>query len=47
VSETVGSAWLTPRLFRFGASSLLNDLLMQRVKQDVGTYVRPDRFSGD
>jgi deoxyribose-phosphate aldolase len=47
VNETVGSAWLTPRLFRFGASSLLNDLLMQRVKQDVGTYVRPDRFSGD
>lgn len=47
VNETAGSAWLTPDRFRFGASSLLNDLLMQRVKQRRGTYVRPDEFSGD
>jgi len=47
VNETAGSAWLTPDLYRFGASSLLNDLLMQRAKQMSGAYVRPDRFSGD
>ncbi|MHB1087648.1 MAG: deoxyribose-phosphate aldolase [Acidimicrobiales bacterium] len=47
VNETVGSAWLTPQRFRFGASSLLNDLLMQRLKQQRGAYVRPDEFSGD
>ena len=47
VNETVGSLWLTPTRFRFGASSLLNDLLMQRLKQRRGAYVRPDEFSGD
>ena len=47
VNETVGSTWMTPRFFRFGASSLLNDLLMQRLKQQRGFYVRPDEFSGD
>lgn len=47
VNETVGSSWLTPALFRFGASSLLNDLLMQRTKQQRGAYVRPEEFSGD
>ena len=47
VNETAGSAWLTPERFRFGASSLLNDLLMQRLKQQRGAYVRPDEFSGD
>jgi deoxyribose-phosphate aldolase len=47
VNETAGSSWLTPERFRFGASSLLNDLLMQRLKQRRGTYVRPDEFSGD
>ena len=47
VNETVGSAWLTPQRFRFGASSLLNDLLMQRLKQQRGAYVRADEFSGD
>ena len=36
-----------PDLFRFGASSLLNDLLMQRLKQQRGAYVRTDEFSGD
>ncbi len=47
VNETVGSSWLNPDGFRFGASSLLNDLLMQRLKQHRGAYVRPDEFSGD
>ena len=47
VNETVGSTWLTPNLFRFGASSLLNDLLMQRLKQQRGAYVRADEFSVD
>jgi deoxyribose-phosphate aldolase len=47
VDETAGSTWLAPDLFRFGASSLLNDLLMQRLKQRRGAYVRADEFSGD
>ena len=47
VNETAGSQWLTPERFRFGASSLLNDLLMQRLKAQRGAYVRPDEFSGD
>ena len=47
VNETVGATWLSPSLFRFGASSLLNDLLMQRLKQQRGAYVRSDEFSGD
>ena len=47
VNETVGASWLRPEYFRFGASSLLNDLLMQRRKQRTGAYVRPDEFSGD
>ena len=47
VNETAGTAWLTPERFRFGASSLLNDLLMQRLKQQRGAYVRVDEFSGD
>lgn len=47
VNETAGASWLTPDYFRFGASSLLNDLLMQRRKQRTGAYVRPDEFSGD
>ncbi len=47
VNETVGSEWLTPDGFRFGASSLLNDLLMQRLKQRTGAYVRADEFSTD
>jgi deoxyribose-phosphate aldolase len=47
VNETAGSMWLRPSRFRFGASSLLNDLLMQRLKQRRGAYVRADEFSGD
>ena len=38
VHEIAGSAWLTPDRFRFGASSLLDDLLMQRIKQRTGRY---------
>jgi len=44
VNETVGEAWLDPSLFRIGASSLLNDLLMQRSKQLTGAYARPDDY---
>jgi hypothetical protein len=42
VNETAGPAWLTADLFRIGASSLLNDLLMQRRKQLTGVYSGPD-----
>jgi deoxyribose-phosphate aldolase len=45
VNETVGEAWLDPSFFRFGASSLLNDLLMQRSKQLTGAYAGPDDYS--
>ncbi|MBO0839677.1 MAG: deoxyribose-phosphate aldolase, partial [Sciscionella sp.] len=38
VHEVAGSQWLTPKLFRIGASSLLNDLLMQRRAQLEGHY---------
>jgi deoxyribose-phosphate aldolase len=47
VKETAGPEWLTPELFRIGASSLLNDLLMQRRKQLTGVYPSPDYFSLD
>jgi len=47
VHETVGDDWLTPDRFRFGASSLLNDLLMQRTKQRTGVYAGPDYFTLD
>jgi deoxyribose-phosphate aldolase len=47
VNETAGPAWLTPGLFRIGASSLLNDLLMQRRKQLTGQYSGPDYFTVD
>jgi deoxyribose-phosphate aldolase len=45
VNETAGPQWLTPQLFRIGASSLLNDLLMQRRKQLTGVYSSPDYFT--
>ena len=45
--ETAGDEWLTPDLFRIGASSLLNDLLMQRTKQPTGRYSGPDYFTLD
>ena len=47
VKETLGSAWLSPHWFRFGASSLTNDLLMQIVKQDTGIYQSANYFSND
>lgn len=47
VKETLGSDWLTPNLFRFGASTLANDLLMQIIKQDTGVYQSRDYFSID
>ena len=47
VKETAGPEWLTPSLFRVGASSLLNDLLMQRSKQLTGVYAGPDYFTID
>ncbi|GAA3017868.1 deoxyribose-phosphate aldolase [Actinokineospora globicatena] len=47
VHEVAGEAWLTPDLFRFGASSLLNDLLMQRRTQLDGHYSGPDYVSVD
>ncbi|MEU3275431.1 deoxyribose-phosphate aldolase [Saccharomonospora sp. NPDC006951] len=42
VHEVAGEEWLTPSLFRFGASSLLNDLLLQRRTQLEGHYTGPD-----
>ena len=47
VNETAGEDWLDPRWFRFGASSLLNDLLMQRTKMMTGRYSGPDYFTLD
>ncbi|MEQ9266184.1 MAG: deoxyribose-phosphate aldolase [Balneolaceae bacterium] len=47
VKETLGAAWLTNEYFRFGASSLANDVLMQIVKQSNGHYQSPDYFSAD
>jgi deoxyribose-phosphate aldolase len=47
VRETAGPQWLTPDYFRIGASSLLNDLLMQRRKQLTGAYSGPDYFTLD
>ncbi|MDZ7693950.1 MAG: deoxyribose-phosphate aldolase [Balneolaceae bacterium] len=47
VKETLGDDWLTPDLFRFGASSLTNDLLMQIVKQQSGVYQSSNYFSED
>lgn len=47
VNETVGDLWLTPDRFRFGASSLVNDLLMQLSRLDSGVYQRPEDFSKD
>jgi deoxyribose-phosphate aldolase len=47
VNETCGDAWLGPRGFRFGASTLLNDLLMQLEKERTGCYQRPRDFSAD
>jgi deoxyribose-phosphate aldolase len=47
VNEVAGDDWLSPDWFRFGASSLLNDLLMQRQKLASGRYAGPDYFTLD
>ncbi len=47
VKETLGDAWLTPDLFRFGASALLNDVLMQLEKERTGAYQASEDFSKD
>ena len=47
VAETVGEEWLRPSLFRFGASSLLNDVLLQRQKLTTGHYSGPDYVTVD
>jgi deoxyribose-phosphate aldolase len=47
VHETLGVDWLTPDLYRFGASSLLNDILMQIRKEKTGLYQSPDYFTLD
>lgn len=47
VKETLGDAWLTPDLFRFGASALLNDVLMQLEKERTGVYQAAEDYSKD
>lgn len=47
VKETLGEAWLTNEWFRFGASSLANDVLMQLMKSKEGVYQSSDYFSID
>src|SRR5690606_18996386 len=47
VDETAGEEWLDPAWFRLGASTLLNDLLMQRRKLATGRYSGPDYVSLD
>jgi deoxyribose-phosphate aldolase len=45
--ETLGPSWMTPALFRIGASTLLNDVLMQIRKERTGVYQGPDYFTID
>jgi deoxyribose-phosphate aldolase len=47
VNETLGPDWLTPEWFRLGASSLLNDCLMQLAKERTGRYQSGDYFTKD
>jgi len=47
VKETLGTAWLSNEWFRFGASSLANDVLMQLMKEATGVYQSSDYFSKD
>jgi deoxyribose-phosphate aldolase len=47
VSEVAGDDWLDPHWFRFGASSLLNDLLLQRQRMRTGAYSGPDYVTDD
>ena len=45
--ETLGNDWMNADMFRFGASALANDLLMQIVKEKTGVYQSIDYFSKD
>ena len=45
--ETLGQAWMSPAWYRFGASRLANDILMQLVKEASGVYQSPDYYSQD
>jgi deoxyribose-phosphate aldolase len=47
LGETLGQDWMNKEMFRFGASSLANDVLMQLVKQKIGVYPSPDYFALD
>jgi deoxyribose-phosphate aldolase len=47
VYETLGPEWMTPDLFRIGASTLLNDVLMQIDKERTGRYQSPDYYTID
>jgi len=47
LKETLGNAWLSNEWFRFGASSLANDVLMQLAKESSGVYQSKDYFSAD
>jgi deoxyribose-phosphate aldolase len=47
VNETLGPEWLTPDLYRLGASSLVNDILMQLRKEKTGAYQSKDYFTND
>ena len=47
VKETLGAGWLNADLFRFGASSLVNDLLMQLKKEETGRYRSEEEFTKD
>jgi deoxyribose-phosphate aldolase len=47
VKEVLGEEWLTNQWFRFGASSLANDVLLQLIKSESGYYASPDYVSID
>jgi deoxyribose-phosphate aldolase len=47
VHETLGADWMGPARYRIGASSLLNDVLMQLEKERTGSYAGPDHFTID
>jgi deoxyribose-phosphate aldolase len=47
LNETLGQDWMNNQMFRFGASSLANDVLMQWMKQKTGVYQSADYFAID
>lgn len=47
LNEVLGEKWMNKNYFRFGASSLVNDILMQLVKTETGSYQSPNYFSKD